>query len=104
LDELEALAVLQIYITDLANPSATQPFWRISNDGNLLPHPVQVPAVALGVAERADVIIDFSQYAGKTIYLENRLNQPNGQGSPTGSVVSGGQGFRMLQIIVDLPR
>jgi len=94
---------LQIYLTDLANPSASQPFWQISNDGNLLPHPVQVPAVALGVAERSDVIIDFSQYAGKTLYLENRLNQPNGQGGPTGSVVSGGQGFLMLKIVVDLP-
>jgi FtsP/CotA-like multicopper oxidase with cupredoxin domain len=92
---------LQVYITDLANPSASQPFWQISNDGNLLPKPVQVPAVALGVAERADVIVDFRQYAGKTIYLENRLDQPNGQGGPTGSVVAGGQGFLMLKIIVD---
>ena len=94
---------LQIYVTDLNNPSAPQPFWQISNDGNLLPHPVQVPAVALGVAERADVIVDFSQYAGKTIYLENRLNQPNGQGGPSGTVVGGGQGFLMLKIVVDLP-
>ncbi|HYR18017.1 MAG TPA: multicopper oxidase domain-containing protein [Myxococcales bacterium] len=94
---------LQIYVTDPNNLSAPQPFWQISNDGNLLPHPVQVPAVALGVAERADVIIDFAQYAGKTIYLENRLNQPNGQGGPTGSVVGGGQGFLMLKIVVDLP-
>src|ERR1043165_8763666 len=92
---------LQVYITDLANPSASQPFWQISNDGTLLPKPVQVPAVALGVAERADVIVDFRQYAGKTIYLENRLDQPNGQGGPTGSVVAGGQGFLMLKIIVD---
>ena len=94
---------LQVYLTDLDQSVSSQPFWQISNDGNLLPHPVQVPAVALGVAERADVIIDFTQYAGKTIYLENRLNQPNGQGGPTGSVVAGGQGFLMLQIIVDLP-
>ena len=94
---------LQVYLTDLANPSASQPLWQISNDGNLLPKPVQVPAVALGVAERADVIIDFRQYAGKTVYLENRLDQPNGQGGPTGSVVGGGQGFLMLKIIVDGP-
>src|SRR5438067_568058 len=94
---------LQIYITDLANPTASQPLWQISNDGNLLPKPVQVPAVALGVAERADVIIDFRQYAGRTIYLENRLDQPNGQGGPTGSVAGGGQGFLMLKIIVDGP-
>jgi FtsP/CotA-like multicopper oxidase with cupredoxin domain len=93
----------QIYLTDLNNPTTPQPFWQISNDGNLLPHPVEVPAVALGVAERADVIIDFAQYAGKTIYLENRLIQPNGQGGPTGSVASGGNGFLMLKIVVDLP-
>lgn len=94
---------LQVYLTDLTNPTAPQPFYQGSNDGNLLPHPVQVPAVALGVAERSDVIIDFSQYAGKTLYLENRLDQPNGQGGPTGSVVSGGQGFLMLRIVVDGP-
>ncbi len=94
---------LQLYLTDLTNPSASQPFWQISNDGNLLPHPIQVPAVALGVAERSDVIIDFRNYAGKTIYIENRLNQPNGQGGPTGSVVAGGQGFLMLKIVVDGP-
>ena len=94
---------LQVYLTDLANPTASQPFWQISNDGNLLPHPVQVPAVALGVAERADVIIDFAQYAGKTLYIENRLIQPNGQGGPSGTVTSGGNGFLMLRIVVDLP-
>jgi len=94
---------LQLYLTDLTNPGASQPFWQISNDGNLLPQPVQVPAVALGVAERADVIVDFAQYAGKTIYLENRLNQTNGQGGPSGSVVGGGQGFLMLKIVVDQP-
>ncbi|HEX9163205.1 MAG TPA: multicopper oxidase domain-containing protein [Thermoanaerobaculia bacterium] len=92
---------VQLYITDLANPTASQPFYQISNDGNLLPKPVQVPAVALGVAERADVIIDFKQYAGKTIYIENRLNQTNGQGGPSGSVVGGGQGFLLLKIVVD---
>src|SRR5205085_10828505 len=58
---------------------------------------------ALGVAERVAVIVDFRQYAGKTIYLENRLDQPNGQGGPTGSVVGGGQGFLMLKIVVDQP-
>jgi FtsP/CotA-like multicopper oxidase with cupredoxin domain len=93
---------LQIYITDLNNPSASNPFWQISNDGNLLPKPVQVPAVALGVAERADIIIDFSQYAGKTIYLENRLEQLNGRG-PDGNIVPAGSGNLMLQIIVDQP-
>ena len=91
---------LQLYLTDLTNPSASNPIWQISNDGNLLPKPVQVPAVALGVAERSDVIIDFAQYAGKTLYIENRLEQFNGRG-PSGSVTSGGQGIPLLQIVVD---
>src|SRR5258708_31828480 len=51
---------LQLYLTYLANPTASQPFYHISNHANLLPKPIQVPAVALGVAERSDVIIDFS--------------------------------------------
>src|SRR4029079_17909812 len=76
----------QDYITDLNNPSASNPFYQISTDGNLPPKPVQVPAVALGVAERTDIIVDFAKYAGKTIYLENRLEQLNGRG-PTGNIV-----------------
>jgi FtsP/CotA-like multicopper oxidase with cupredoxin domain len=70
----------QFFVTDPNNLGATNPFWVIANDGNLLPVPVQVQSVRIGVAERVDIIIDFSQFAGKTIYLENRLNQLNGQG------------------------
>src|SRR6266436_8989659 len=70
----------QFFLTDPNNLGATNPFWVIANDGNLLPAPVQVQSVRIGVAERVDIIIDFSQFAGKTIYLENRLNQLNGQG------------------------
>jgi FtsP/CotA-like multicopper oxidase with cupredoxin domain len=70
----------QFFLTDPNNLGAANPFWVIANDGNLLPVPVQVQSVRIGVAERVDIIIDFSQFAGKTIYLENRLNQLNGQG------------------------
>jgi FtsP/CotA-like multicopper oxidase with cupredoxin domain len=68
------------FLTNLNNLGATNPFWVIANDGNLLPAPVQVSTVRIGPAERVDIIIDFSQFAGQTIYLENRLNQLNGQG------------------------
>lgn len=92
----------QIYLTDLNNLSANNQFWQISNDGNLLPTPVQVPAVALGVAERADVIIDFAPFYGQTLYLENRQEQLNGRG-PTDNVLNAGQGNLLLQIVVDQP-
>lgn len=70
----------QFFLTDPSNLGAHNLFWQISNDGNLLPAPIQVESTRIAPAERADIIIDFSQFAGKSIYLENRLTQFNGQG------------------------
>ena len=92
----------QIFLTDLNNLSAHNAFWQIANDGNLLPTPVQVKSVRIGVAERVDVIIDFRPFAGKTIYLENRLEQEDGRG-PTDNILRAGHGNLLLKIIVDLP-
>ncbi|HMG36375.1 MAG TPA: multicopper oxidase domain-containing protein [Blastocatellia bacterium] len=91
----------QFFLTDLTNLNGHNLFWQISNDGNLLPSPVSVESVRLGVAERADVIIDFAPLAGKTLFLENRLEQTDGRG-PTGNVKAAGQGDSVLKIIVDL--
>ena len=92
----------QIFLTDLNNLSAQNMFWQIATDGNLTPTPVQIESARIGVAERVDVIIDFSQFAGKTIYFENRLEQQDGTG-PTGDILPAGRGNLLLQIIVDLP-
>ena len=65
-----------------------QPFTLIANDGNLLPQALTRQAFTLGVAERMDVIVDFSSAKiGDTIYLQNRLEQNNGRG-PTGRIVA----------------
>ncbi len=58
----------------------TNPFFLIGTDGNLIPVPIQINSVRIGPAERVDVVIDFTNFAGQTLYLENRLNQINGQG------------------------
>ena len=81
----------EFFLTQLNNTNATNPFWVIANDGNLLPNPVQVNSVRIGVAERVDIIIDFSKFAGQTIYLENRLNQINGMGPVPPSGFTSGQ-------------
>jgi FtsP/CotA-like multicopper oxidase with cupredoxin domain len=87
----------QFHLTNPNNLSQQIQYWQISNDGNLLPNPVQVTKVRLGVAERADVVIDFSQFpAGSTIYLENRLEQDDGRG-PSGDVLPAGQGNYLLR-------
>lgn len=58
------------------------PFIVICGDGNFQPNPVLAHSVYLGVAQRVDVIIDFSQFEGSQVYLVNRLEQENGR-SPT---------------------
>jgi FtsP/CotA-like multicopper oxidase with cupredoxin domain len=73
---------------------------RIANCGNLLPKAQIVSSIRLGVAERADVIIDFSSYApGTVIYLENRLEQLNGKG-PTGKILPSSSNTQLLKFIV----
>jgi FtsP/CotA-like multicopper oxidase with cupredoxin domain len=69
---------------------ADQAFTYIANDGNLLPAPLTTTKVRLGVAERADIVIDFSQYPiGSQLFFVNRLQQVNGQG-PTGKILTPG--------------
>ncbi|HEY1381305.1 MAG TPA: multicopper oxidase domain-containing protein, partial [Gemmataceae bacterium] len=56
----------------------------VTGDGNVLYHPVDANSVYLAVAQRVDVIIDFSEFKpGDKIYLDNRLEQTNGAG-PSG--------------------
>ena len=82
--------------------NTTKSFWQISTDGNLIEKPVQVNSARFAVAERVDVIVDFTGQAGKTFYLENRLEQEDGRG-PTGNVFGAGQGTKILKIVVDGP-
>lgn len=75
------------------DPATSGPQWiQIGNEGGFLPYPVVLPnlpidwntdpttfnagnvkqgTVILGPAERADVIVDFSAFAGKTLILYN---------------------------------
>ncbi|MCA1632941.1 MAG: hypothetical protein LC802_04265 [Acidobacteria bacterium] len=62
----------QMFLLDPTNNSSKS-FWQISTDGNLLEKPVQVNSCRFSVAERVDVIVDFTGLAGKTFYIENRL-------------------------------
>jgi FtsP/CotA-like multicopper oxidase with cupredoxin domain len=77
--------------------NAGPPWIQIGSEGGLLPAPVVIPATPvnyeqnvrsitigsvamhglwLGPAERADVIVDFSQFAGKTLILYNDAPTP----------------------------
>ena len=78
-----------------------QPFVQISNDGNLLPQPLPRTSFRLGVAERVDVIIDFTNLRiGDRIFLENRLEQTSGRG-PTGKILPQASATQLLRFDVD---
>src|SRR3954465_925941 len=57
------------------------PMIFIANDGNLLPHPVPLTELdEQGIAERYDIVIDFSRYAvGSTVSMVNLTQQTNGK-------------------------
>jgi FtsP/CotA-like multicopper oxidase with cupredoxin domain len=63
---------------DLNNPVQ---FQQIANDGNLLPSPVPLTQLdEQGIAERYDIVIDFSQFAnGRKLYFVNLAEHQNGK-------------------------
>ena len=93
----------QIHLFDPQEPSLIRPFWQISSDGNLLPNPLFTTGIKLSVAERADVIIDFTGLEGKTLYLENRMEQIDGRG-PTGVTKPPGAGDKLLRFDIEAVR
>jgi FtsP/CotA-like multicopper oxidase with cupredoxin domain len=78
------------------------PFWQLSTDGNLLPEAVQVTSVRLSVAERADILVDFSKTKASRLYFVNRLEQVNGRG-PTGKILNPGIPLVQLNIGATAP-
>ena len=79
---------------------------RIANCGNLLPIAQVVPSIRQGVAERSDIIIDFSLYQkDDVIYLENKLESKAPSQGTTGKILASGASTEILKFIVgDLPQ
>ena len=76
-------------------------FVFIASDGNLLERPLTLRKILLGMAERADIIIDFSGFAaGTKLYLVNRMRQDDPR-KPELERLS--PGIRMLRFEVGAP-
>ncbi|HEV8573784.1 MAG TPA: multicopper oxidase domain-containing protein [Dehalococcoidia bacterium] len=78
--------ILKIVANALARRPARAglPFWQIGTEGGFLPAPVQLDYLLMGLAERADVIVDFTGLAvGTELYLINEApDEPFGGGKP----------------------
>ncbi len=63
---------------------AAAPFWQVGTEGGFLPAPVQLDQLLLGLAERADVIVDLTGMpVGTELYLINEgPDEPFGGGEP----------------------
>ena len=64
---------------DRNNKATTRPgpvFNQIGSDGGLLPAPVPQRDLTIGIAERFDVVIDFSDVAGQNFVLTNDAQAP----------------------------
>ena len=75
-------SVSRFFKIALADASGqAQPIIQIANDGNLLPRPVTLTELdEQGIAERYDIVIDFSQYRiGDKLHLVNLAEHVNGK-------------------------
>ena len=63
-------------------------FIVLSTEGNLLPEPIEAESIQLAVAQRHDVIVDFSAFRpGDHVYLVNRLQMREDGAGPDGRLL-----------------
>jgi len=75
-------SVSRFFKLALANTSGgAQPIYQIGNDGNLLPKAIKLTELdQQGIAERFDIVIDFSKYAvGTKLHLVNLCEHQDGK-------------------------
>lgn len=65
-------------IEEQGSTSRANPFIQIGADQGFLPAPVSVETLLLSPGERADVIVDFSAFAGKNLVITNDAKTPFG--------------------------
>lgn len=71
-----------LYFATAADLNGKLPFQVIASDSGLLERPVQVSDMFVSMAERYEIVFDFSAYAGQAIELRN-LDKVGGIGTDT---------------------
>lgn len=88
------------------NPSGNPlDFFVISTDGNLLPHPLVRESINISVAQRHDVIFDFSQFSpGDKVYVVNREEMRDDGAGPSGRHLDLGDLIMRFDVIASTGR
>ncbi len=88
--------------TDSADPKAKKglKFIHLTEDGNFHTSPIEVEHFELWVANRSDVIIDFSHFKpGDNVYLVNRLEMRETGEGPTGRTLDEGIPIMQFRVV-----
>src|SRR5258708_11886092 len=89
----------QVFLSSGVDRNQLHVFTVLTGDGNFMQRPVCTESLYLSVAQRTDVIIDFSEFKpGDHVYLQNRLEQVSGKG-PTGLVLEPGVDMMRFDVI-----
>jgi FtsP/CotA-like multicopper oxidase with cupredoxin domain len=98
--------IYQLFLTDRNGRS--YPMTQIATEGGLLARSVPRASFLLGMAERIEVVIDFSEFSAPPIgelFLENRLRQDDGRG-PSGTFErpeTQARGTQLLKFVLKEP-
>ena len=97
--------IYQLFINDGVPFGQTYKMDLIATEGGLLSYPLHdTVSLLLAMAERLEVVFDFSRFeAGTKLFLENRLPQTNGRKPDDGLLVQGNPANQLLQFrVIDL--
>jgi len=95
---------LHMYLWNFVTATLGPAFWQIGTEQGLMDAPVMInpfdpvtPSyLVLAPGERADIIIDFSGFAGQTLTLANNAKAPYPKGAPADPKTTG----KIMQFIV----
>ena len=98
---------LELRLVDNLGDQMGPAFWQVGTDGGLLDRPAKLNdpkatnprRLLLAPAERADIIVDFSVFGGRTLILRNSASAPY----PSGDAPDPDTNGQVMQIRVDLP-
>jgi FtsP/CotA-like multicopper oxidase with cupredoxin domain len=89
----------RLFLSTGAHRDQFHSFIVITGDGNFLTSPLCAESITLSVAQRVDVILDFSQFnVGDQIFLQNRLEQTSGKG-PSERLLDPGDDIMRFDVI-----
>lgn len=79
----------ELGLLNKASKIAGPAFNQIATDGGYLYRPVPVNDLTIAPGERAEIVVDFSAFAGQSLILRNKAKAPYPKGAPANSGPTG---------------